>query len=241
MWKCVRTAFLRLQSLRTARQDRRLGIVTDEDQVAAVLRGGRKASGPEPHHYYRATPYGAVNRILRRLAPARTDALLDFGSGAGRVVCIAAQRPFARIVGIDMDAGLHALAETNLRNLKTFVTRPEVFTADASSFRVPDEITIAFLYNPFGSRVLTESLTRIAESHDRKPRRLRVVYFNPQQEATLTATGRFRLTDTFAVSWRPGHDWQRTKAVKVYEVMPAEASQSRDLPLHSQTSRSETE
>src|SRR5262249_36514951 len=129
----------------------------------------------------RAVPYLGIERLMRRLKPSRTDALLDMGCGAGRAICVAAQHPFSRVIGIEIDKGLCAVAERNVRRLRRYPVRPEIVCADASKYRVPDDITVVFLYNPFSGAVLKAALTQVLESFDRAPRRLRLAYGNPRE------------------------------------------------------------
>jgi cyclopropane fatty-acyl-phospholipid synthase-like methyltransferase len=46
---------------------------------------------------------------MSKLEPSRTEALLDMGCGAGRAICVAAQYPFARVIGIEIDERLCAI------------------------------------------------------------------------------------------------------------------------------------
>jgi hypothetical protein len=64
---------------------------------------------------------------------------------------------------------LCALAHRNTRTLHRCTTRPEVVSTDAATYRVPDDVTVVLLYNPFGGEVLEATLTRVLESFDREP------------------------------------------------------------------------
>jgi hypothetical protein len=97
-----------------------------------------------------------------------------------------------------------------------------VVRADATTYRVPDDVTVVFLYNPFRGDVLQAALTRVLESFDRAPRRLRVVYANPRDHELIVAMQRFKIAYTIWLSWRPEAEWHRTKVAHVYEVEPPE-------------------
>lgn len=58
-------------------------------------------------------------------------------------------------------------------------------------FAVPDDMTVAYLYNPFTDDLFRTVLTRIGDSLDRVPRDLTLVYVNPRMAADVLATGRF--------------------------------------------------
>jgi SAM-dependent methyltransferase len=212
----LQTPYRRLRGAMERQHDRRLGITTVEAQVAR--RTGCDESVPIP--FYRAMFYSAIPRVMAHLDPQSSDALLDVGCGAGRVVCVAAQYNFARIIGIEIDPAVGELAQENVRALRKFRIRPEIVLGDATAYRIPDEITWVFLHNPFGM-VLRETLTRILESYDRNPRRLRIAYGNPREHDLVLSMPRFVPTGRMHYSWRPKKDWQRTQAVQFYEVQPA--------------------
>lgn len=210
----IKPLYLRARYVSSQMNDRRLGIRTTDELVAQDL-------GQDIADYYRrykALPFHGIGRIMRRLAPSASDAFLDIGCGAGRVVSVAASYPFRRIIGIDIEKEFCNLAETNVRMLRQGGVRPEIICTDASIYRVPDDITVVFLYNPFRGDVLHASLTRILESFDREPRRIRLVYANPREHDQLMSMQRFRDIGQLAISWRPGKEWNRTQIVRFYDV-----------------------
>lgn len=61
-------------------------------------------------------------------------------------------------------------------------------TGGAGEFSVPDDVTVVFLFNPFGEETLRRALTNLRASVARKPRPLRILYFAPvHHEAVLEA------------------------------------------------------
>lgn len=218
--RLVKPSYLYARYLASCAADRRLGIVTADERL-----GHDPSNDPAPYRsvpggYHRAVSFAAIRRVLRRLAPGPADVLLDFGCGAGRVVCVAAQHPFARVIGVEHDRRICALAKRNAGSLRRYAVRPEVVCADAATWRVPDETTIVFMYNPFEGEVLRAAATRLIESYDRAPRRIRLVYANPREHELLMSMGRFRETGRLRMSWRPGAAWARTQAMHIYEVEP---------------------
>jgi predicted RNA methylase len=210
----VRPAYLAAVRAGARFGDRRFGITTTDEEVAREV--GRALD--DAYLYgYRAIPYLGIERLMRKLQPSRTDAFLDMGCGAGRAICVAAQYPFSRVIGIEIDDRLCALAERNARRLRRYALRPQIVRADAARYRVPDDITVVFLYNPFHGEVLETALTRVLESFDRAPRRLRLAYANPVEHELIASMRRFRAADKMWLSWRPGTEWHRTKVVQFYE------------------------
>jgi len=215
--RIVRPAYLRVSDAAARFCDRRFGITTSDDEVAREL--GRP-SDDDYRFGFRAISYPGIDRLMRKLEPSQTEALLDMGSGAGRAICVAAQYPFARVIGIEIDEKLCALAERNACRLRRYAVRPEIVRADAAKYRIPDDITVVFLYNPFKGEVLKTALTRVLESYDRAPRRLKLAYANPREHELIASMQRFRAADKIWLSWRPEPEWHRTKVVQFYEVEP---------------------
>jgi hypothetical protein len=67
--------------------------------------------------------------------------------------------------------------------------------ADATAFRVPDDLTVGYFNTPFTGESFQTALRGIVESIDRKPRRVRLIYFRPIEKvrSQILATERFRL------------------------------------------------
>jgi len=65
--------------------------------------------------------------------------------------------------------------------------------ADAAEFRVPDDLTLGYLFHPFSGQTLDAVLRSIIDSVDRHPRRVRPIYVYPLGRSQVLATGRFRV------------------------------------------------
>lgn len=144
-------------------------------------------AGPD-RNSYAPTPWGVLERIVPPGEVTEEDVFLDIGCGMGRVALEAAMRyPFARVVGIELvprfaDVARHVLR----RNQGRLRCRDwEVVTADVRDYAVPDDVTFAYLYDPFTGPLFDDALAHLQESVERRPRRLRVVYVVPQEEDRL--------------------------------------------------------
>ncbi len=150
----------------------------------------------EPDHVpYEPSSWLALRWGLRRLRPGADDVLVDFGCGKGRVICEAARRPFARVIGVEISQPLLDAARENVqRNRQRFRCQTiDLVRADATEWEVPDDMTIAYLYHPFVGAVFHRVIDNIVQSIRRNPRRVRVVYIGPILEQEIVATGYFHL------------------------------------------------
>ena len=202
-------------SLNAALFDRRFGVDTEGTIHPEEL-------GFSDDRCIRYAPAGLAS--LRRILPPRevddSDFLLDMGSGKGRVVLQAAlSYSFSRIYGVELSEQLHEVAERNVAASRDRLRCPDVrlVNANALDYEIPDDVTVVWLYNPFVGEILETFVERLLASVDRAPRRVRVIYGNPHEEATLLRTGRFRQVRALR-GWRPGEEWSRSNSYRMYEV-----------------------
>jgi len=114
---------------------------------------------------------------------------LDVGSGKGRVLLMAADYPFRKIVGIELLAELHRIAQENVRNYvsdsqRCFVI--ETVCGDACNFVFPSEPLVLYLFNPLPGPELATLVANLERSLNEEPRPVVVHYQNPLLEQTLS-------------------------------------------------------
>jgi hypothetical protein len=130
---------------------------------------------------------------------------VDLGSGKGRVLLVASEFPFQRIVGVEFASELHAIAVDNVKRYRSATQRCRDIACihgDAMKFSFPDAPIILFMYNPFGPAVMVPVLRNLQQSIERNPRDVILLYAAPfhgqlvEQETSLrrVATGRYHNT-----------------------------------------------
>ena len=164
---------------------------------------GLETSGREfelEHFHSEWTHYGPsgwfyLRRALRKRDVGPTDVFVDFGSGKGRVVFQAARYPFARVVGVEVSERLNEVARQNIELNRHRLRCQDVtlVTIDAASFEIPDDMTVAYFFHPFGGATFERVIANIVASLDRRPRTLKLIYACPGDENSIARTNRFRL------------------------------------------------
>jgi hypothetical protein len=155
------------------------------------------------------------------------DVFADIGAGKGRVVYQAARRyGLKRVIGVELSPELADEARANLyrhrRRLRCHDA--EIVTTDALAWDVPDDLTIAYMFRPFTGATFRGMVDNLIASYDRAPRRLRIVYVNPEEHDVLMATGRVRqlpIRGLIPRLQRYDEGWAR-----VYEVIPRSSASS---------------
>ena len=116
---------------------------------------------------------------------------LDLGAGKGRVILQAAQLPFRRVIGVEISETLSAQARRNIDQKCARLTCRSVtiVTVDASTFPIPDDVTLIYMFNPFRGETFETVAQNILRSFERRPRRITLIYFIPTMHDYLVANG----------------------------------------------------
>jgi SAM-dependent methyltransferase len=129
---------------------------------------------------YLPSPLRVTSWMLDRIGvdPGKCS-FVDLGSGKGRVLLIAAQRSFRKIVGVEISPDLAAIAK---RNIELF--RPPsdqvraicVENTDVREFQMPAGELLIHMYHPFDPAISAAVFARLAATRDAPPRRIVVAY-----------------------------------------------------------------
>lgn len=144
---------------------------------------------------YQPSGWLSLRSALRPADVSPSDVFADIGCGKGRIVYQAARRyPFGKVIGIELSPDLCKVAEANVNAHRERLRCPnvEIATADALEWPIPDDLSFAYMFSPFTGETFRAFIDRLIASHDRAPRRLRLLYVNPEEHEALMATGRFR-------------------------------------------------
>ncbi|MCW2990144.1 MAG: SAM-dependent methyltransferase [Solirubrobacterales bacterium] len=174
---------------------RRRSLPADASGIVWLEPLGHAAEG---RNSYAPTPWRLLHRMLPAGEVSHEDVFVDFGCGMGRLVLEAASRyRCARVVGVELVPRFADAARTTLRaNQHRLRCREwEIVTSDVLDYAVPDDVTIAYFYDPFTGPVFDAVLAKLRESVRRNPRRLRVVYLTPREAPRLLAAGAVTLRD----------------------------------------------
>ena len=159
--------------------EHRLGIDTAGTIAMAELGIDKPA-----HREYGPTPFRDFQAMFDRL-PIRPgqDVMIDYGSGKGRVLILAAGYPFRRIIGIEFSPALNAIATANIETARPQLVCTDVTTVvtDAREYVVPPDVTVAYFNNPFDRWIFDEVLVQLRASLTAHPRRLHVVLNCPPE------------------------------------------------------------
>lgn len=127
----------------------------------------------------------------------REFTFVDIGSGKGRVLLMATDYPFRRIIGIELMPELHRVAQQNLAKYESDSQRSfaiKCLLGDACEFAFPAEPTVLYLFNPLPESGLMRMIGNLEQSLREHPRPMFVIYHNPLLEKVLTRSTTFKRT-----------------------------------------------
>jgi hypothetical protein len=215
----LKPPYLRARAAAIRTVQRRSGIST-----AGVISPEDLGFSSEYSMRYQPSHWFALRRILRRNEVDSGDVFVDFGAGMGQVVYQAAMSyRFGRVEGVELSSELTKIAENNIHRNRHRLRCQDVrlVSCDALEYEIPDDLTVAYFFNPFQGPIFASVIDRLRDSVDRHPRRLRIIYLNPVEEQMLLDAG-FRITRRLH-GMRPGHVWSRSNSTRMYELPPGPA------------------
>jgi hypothetical protein len=141
-----------------------------------------------------ARPYFATEPWLFEQIMQATPAdfsqftFIDLGSGKGRVLLMASDYPFQRIMGVEFMADLHRVAQKNITSYSSDHQRCrqiDAFQMDARDFQFPLEPLVVYLFNPFSEPTFAHILENLRQSIEQAPRPVYIAYRFTEFEALL--------------------------------------------------------
>jgi 16S rRNA G966 N2-methylase RsmD len=120
---------------------------------------------------------------------------VDFGSGKGKAMFMAAERGFRKIIGVEFSI---ELVEVSRRNLEIFERRSkskaefEILHMDASEYPLPPEANLLFFSNPFNEELTAKVIGNILRAYEQSPRDIWVVHLHPQGNMAFANHPRFQ-------------------------------------------------
>ena len=145
---------------------------------------------------YKPTPRLVFQWAIESLPEALDRfTFVDFGAGRGRVLLLASQMNFEKVIGVEFAEELHNDCEMNIAQYPRSLMKcrdVECVLDDAANFEIPDEQAVFYFFYPFDKKIMSDVLARIAESYDRNPRRLYVVCVDLPDPKLVEEWGIFR-------------------------------------------------
>ena len=156
--------------------------------VHDAMNNGYSAVAPsvfrEACRRWRATLPSSAARV-------KAYSFVDVGAGKGRALLLAAESPFRKVIGVELNQELARLAQRNITLWKRLArprTKIRVMHEDAAEFRWPRTPLLVYLNNPFDCALVERVASRLAAAAVSGPGLIDILYVNPACADTLTRT-----------------------------------------------------
>lgn len=140
---------------------------------------------------YLPSPLRVTNWMLDRIsAEPETSSFVDLGCGKGRVLLIAARRPFRNIVGVEISPELARIARGNVERYRPASAQLRSITIanmDARAFDMPGGDLLIHMYHPFDPAISAAVFERLAATASDVPRRVVIAYLTYTQSVPAVA------------------------------------------------------
>jgi hypothetical protein len=153
-----------------------------------VSAGTQFLTGVTARPYFATEPW-LFEQIMQALAlsiqqSAASQSMADFtfidlGSGKGRVLLMAFDYPFKRIIGVEFMPELHCAAQKNIAgysNDRQQCRQIETVCMDARDFQFPAKPLVVYLFNPFSESAFAQVLENLRRSVEESPRPVYIAY-----------------------------------------------------------------
>ena len=152
------------------------------DKRLQIQTIGRDDTGSDEYRYpYEPTPYSVLERLAGSGFFEKTDVVLDYGCGKGRVGFYLSDQVGAKTIGIEYDERIY---ESALENKRCAVSEAKIdfVLTRAEEYEVPPEVNRCYFFNPFSVEILHKVMARILESYYEDPREIMLFFYYPSDE-----------------------------------------------------------
>lgn len=150
------------------------------DRILKIKTSGRDDSGSDQYRFpYEPTPYSVLERLAGSGYIRKSDTVIDYGCGKGRVSFFLSYQCRCRCIGVEYNERIY---EAAIRNQKSAVSgsRVEFVHMKAEEYEVPDAADRFFFFNPFSVEIMRKVMARIRESSD--GREILLFFYYPSDE-----------------------------------------------------------
>jgi len=151
---------------------------TGFDQLKRLRKAGASISHAT---IYMPVSYYLLSKAFKHLPLTTKNNFVDIGSGKGRALCVAANKGFKKVTGVEFSGKMCDSARINLESTKKRLPLLEytVHNIDAVDFVIPDDTDCIFFFNPFDDVIMAQVVNNIKISLEKFPRDMAVIYANP--------------------------------------------------------------
>jgi len=108
--------------------------------------------------------------------PLEKNVFVDYGSGKGAAIIHAKKLGFSKTIGVEFAKELHEKAVQNIKALN--LKNVESLYADATTYALPNDISVIYFFNPFDELVMQKVINNIMAQKSSFKNDVYVIYGN---------------------------------------------------------------
>lgn len=150
------------------------------------------SNNKEAAYIYQPVNYYMLEKAFDYLMRQQPNGgVVDFGSGQGRILSVAAAYGFTQISGVEFSPDLCEVSNENMERVKNSYPEinVEIFCGDATIYPVKKNDNHFIFFNPFDERVMLPVIKNILRSIKENPRDIFILYFNPTEKEIFLSAG----------------------------------------------------
>lgn len=152
------------------------------DRLLKIKTNGRDDTNSDLTNYpYEPTPYAVLEMLANSGYIKKTDVIIDYGCGKGRVDFYLAYMLKCRMIGIEYDLRLFNKAQVN-HNTAISKNRVDFIHINANDYEINDDVTGLYFFNPFSIAVLKNVLNNLRDSIKKNKRSVMLYCYYPSSE-----------------------------------------------------------
>jgi len=185
---------------RTATEDDDFDLIYGTETTGIHAIGSLDISSPNSRfaRQYEPSRESVVRGLIDRLGVDISKfTFVDFGSGKGRVLLIAAAYPFVEVIGVEFASELQEVAVRNIARLPPEMVRENRVRSvciDAVDFDLPASNLVCYFYDPFDEPIVSRIAERLIAHQKQRGYEVIVVYANPRHLNSFQRGGAFHVT-----------------------------------------------
>ena len=166
------------------------GLIAAED-----LADSRRRKSIHNTGFYATAPSLFHQAFSRLHVDFERFTFVDLGAGKGRILMLASNFPFRRVLGVELAPELQAIAERNLSVYRPTARQCEdvqCILSDVRDFVFPPVPLVIFMWHPFVGPVFEQVMANLQESLRQAPREVYLVYLKPEFEHVVAGVSQLR-------------------------------------------------
>lgn len=160
----------------------------DYDRLLRIQTAGTLEGLSRSAHYnrYEATPYKALDELFTEYVLMKTDQVVDYGCGKGRLPFYVHHRFHVTVVGIEMNGHLYQEALENqasyMQKIKKAGGTVRVERGLAEEYEVAPADNCFYFFNPFSIQIFIKVINNILRSIEQHNRSVDLILYYPTAE-----------------------------------------------------------